>query len=214
MFPAHVETERLHLRRFDEVVDLQTAHEHFGRDPTVEEELRYITHDPHDTLKETHDEFAEMADDWADGERAAYAILPKEGEAAPGAGDVPQTAAGPLAGDAVLMPQWDRRAAYFGVRIRKPYWGRGYSGERAAALLALTFDHLDLELTSAACHPENEQSERAIEKYVERFGGTYEGRLRNWVPMDGEVADMKRYSVSRAEYEEHREQAAGVTVHA
>lgn len=203
MFPAHVETERLHLRRFDEAVDLETAHEHFRRDPTVEEEMRYITHEPHDTLKETYDLLGEIEDDWEAAERATYALVPKAGEAG----------AGELAGDAVLMPQWDRRAAYFGVRIRKSFWGRGYSGERAAAMLAVTFDHLDLELASAACHPDNEQSERAIETYVERFGGRYEGRLRNWVALDDEVADMQRYSISRAEYAENREAASDVVVH-
>lgn len=203
MFPEHVETERLHLRRFDEAVDLETAHDHYARDPTVEEELRYVTHDPHDTLKETHDHLAELAEGWDEGEGATWAIYPKEG----------QDGAGELAGDAVLSPQWDKRTAYFGVRIRKPFWGRGYSGERAAALLRVTFDHLDLELASAAHVPDNEQSGRAIEKYVDRFGGTHEGRLRNWVPMDDEVRDVHRYSVSRAEYEANREEAADVVVH-
>lgn len=203
MFPAHVETERLHLRRFDEHVDLETAHEHFRRDETVEEELRYITHEPHDTRKETFDLLGEIEEDWEAAERATYAIVPKETE----------DGTGELAGDAVLMPQWDRRAAYFGVRIRKPYWGRGYSGERAGAMLVLTFDHLDLELASAAHHPENEQSERAIRKYVERFGGTHEGRLRNWVPFDEAVADMERYSISRDEFAANRDALGEVTVH-
>lgn len=64
----------------------------------------------------------------------------------------------------------------------------------------MAFDRLDLELVSAACIDGNEKSRRAITKYVERYDGRYEGLLRNWLPVDDTVADVHRYTISRAEY--------------
>jgi len=48
---------------------------------------------------------------------------------------------------------------------------------------------------------DNEKSRRAIEKYVEAHGGTYEGLIRNELVRDGDgPADVHRYSVTREEY--------------
>jgi len=88
--------------------------------------------------------------------------------------------------------------------LRKPFWGRGYSGERAMALMKLAFDRLDLEIFSPAHFDGNENSRRAIEKYVDRVGGRYEGVLRNWVPDGDEVHDLRRYSVSQEEWQANR----------
>jgi len=202
MFPTHVETDRLHLRRFDEHVDLPEAYDYFGRDETVEREMRHLTQEPDDTPKETFDRLAEAREEWEDAEGALYAIVPKESE----------DGAGELAGDAVLIPQWDKRSAYFGVRLREQFWGRGYSGERAAAFMWLTFERLDLEVASPGHVPDNDNSRRAIEKYVDRFGGGKDGVLRNWVPHGDEVRDLVVYSVTREQYERNRPEDLGVTV--
>jgi len=69
--------------------------------------------------------------------------------------------------------------------------------------MALAFSRLDLDLVAVSHHPDNDQSERAIEKYVERFGGRREGLFRNHLTyQDGTVVDEVRYSVSQAEYRE------------
>ncbi len=46
---------------------------------------------------------------------------------------------------------------------------------------------------------ENEKSRRAIEHYVERFGGRREGRIRNDIVIDDEPRDSVGYSISREE---------------
>jgi [ribosomal protein S5]-alanine N-acetyltransferase len=69
----------------------------------------------------------------------------------------------------------------------------------------VAFDRLDLELVVAAHLDGNEKSRRAINKYVERYDGQYEGILRNWLPLDDIVADVHRYSISREEYFEATE---------
>lgn len=58
----------------------------------------------------------------------------------------------------------------------------------------------------------NERSERAIQKYVERFGGRREGTLRNYVPFDEGPHDAVRYTVSRTEYVTNRPDDLAVTI--
>lgn len=49
-------------------------------------------------------------------------------------------------------------------------------------------------------HGDNENSYRAVKKYVERHGGRYEGLLRNHAGRYDEPADHHRFSISQAEY--------------
>ena len=183
MFPAVIETERLRLERFDrETIDTLELYEYTAKTDSIEEETRYVTWDPHVTPKETWDFQTQMEEAWEKHENATYAVFPREGEAG----------AGEFAGNTGLGIDWDKRKATLGIWLRKPFWGRGYSGERAGALLQLAFDRLDL--------PGNEQSKRAIEKYVEKYGGRHDGVLRNWHLDDGEPVDMQLYSISQDEW--------------
>ncbi|RRJ29776.1 hypothetical protein EIK79_11845 [Halocatena pleomorpha] len=50
-------------------------------------------------------------------------------------------------------------------------------------------------------HADNENSYRAVETYVERCGGRYEGLLRNHAGRYDEPADHHRFSISQAEYD-------------
>ncbi|HKL28168.1 MAG TPA: GNAT family protein [Natrialbaceae archaeon] len=195
LFPETIETDRLRLRKLDrETVDTLDLYEITGRSETIDEETRYLTMEPHDTPKDARDMIAGAAEQWADAESAIYAIRAQEGE----------DGAGQLAGTTNLAILWDRREARPGIMLRKPFWGRGYSGERAMALMKLAFDRLDLEIFSPAHFDGNENSRRAIEKYVDRVGGRYEGVLRNWVPDGDEVHDLHRYSVSQEEWQANR----------
>lgn len=203
MFPAHVETDRLHLRRFDEHADLWEAYDIFDSNQVAGEAYRYIPGKPHATPKETFDFITDAREDWKDAERAVYAVYPKAGE----------DGEGELIGNTMLNPQWEKRTARLGIRLRKPYWGNGYSGERAAALISIAFDRLDLDVVGAGHVPGNEQSKRAIEKYVERFGGGRDGILRNWLPHDGEVYDLHVYTITREQYETNRPADLGVVIH-
>ena len=214
MFPETIETERLRLVRFSrDSVDLDAVHEALSRDEQTERELAHVTKSPDDTLKETWDRFVEAERQWDDtlketwdrfveaerqwdeGEKARYAVYPREGEN----GD-----AGEFAGMAALTPHWDRRSARFSLVLKERFWGRGYAGERAIAFMRLAFDRLDLDLVSTGYFEGNENSRKAIEKYVDRVGGQYEGRLRNWVPHGDEVLDLHRYTVTREQWERNR----------
>lgn len=193
MFPELIETERLRLERIDRAL---TARQFYaaagaGQTETIDRETAYVTWDPHAHPKESADVLATFEEQWTDHETASYAVLPRAGEAG----------AGLLAGNASLGADWDRQRATLGVWLREPFWGRGYSGERARALAALAFERLDLSVLAVDVLPDNEQSVRAIEKYVDSLGGRKEGRFRNEVTTENGPRDALRYSVSREEYE-------------
>lgn len=193
IFPAQLQTDRLEFtalttRTVDTLTLYRVSSHH---EPAIDEITQYLTWDPHETPKDTL-EFLEMVtEDREEVTGATYLLRPKEGE----------DGAGEIAGVTGLDVDWDRQRAELGAWLRKRFWGRGYSGERAAALFELAFDRLDLEVVAVTCHEDNEKSRRAIEKYVEAHGGEYEGLIRNELVYDGDPGNVHRYSVSRKEYE-------------
>ncbi|WP_101294702.1 GNAT family N-acetyltransferase [Halegenticoccus soli] len=194
LFPERIETERLRLERLcRENLPPLELYEHANADaPSIDEVTRYVTWDPHRTPKESRDFLVRMEEAWDDGEAAAYVIRSKEDDAA-----------GEFVGTGGLTLDWDRRSAELGVWLRKEFWGRGYSGERAGALMEVAFDRLDLELVAVSHHVENRKSRRAIERYVEAHGGRLDGTFRNFLAFaDGEVADVDRYTVTREQWRE------------
>ncbi|MEF8779443.1 MAG: GNAT family N-acetyltransferase [Haloferacaceae archaeon] len=194
MFPGRIETERLRLvPRTPEYLDYLEVYEHCSADGGIEEVTQFLPWEPHDHPMETRKFLERGARLREEGEVADYAIRPREGE--PGAGE--------FAGFCGLEVEWDLRRGELGIWLRQRFWGRGYSGERAAALLELAFDRLDLEVVRVTHHPDNEKSRRAIRRYVDRFGGRKEGRLRNAIAhADGTVRDQIAYSIDRSEWRE------------
>ncbi|ODR79607.1 GNAT family N-acetyltransferase [Haladaptatus sp. W1] len=196
MFPERIETDRLVLEAIThENVDVFELYQHTAHDaPHIDEITEHLSWDPHATPKQTT-EFI----DWAEKNRneatgAEYVIRPKDGE----------DGAGEIAGTTGLNIDWKRRTGALGLWLRKPFWGRGYSGERAGALMELAFDRLDLELVAIEHLAGNEKSRRAIEKYVEAHGGQYDGILRNRRPDGDEVRDSHRFTVTREQWEASR----------
>lgn len=196
LFPTEMESERLRYKRLHpEDFDPFELYEHVRAGaPHVEEITAYVTWDPYEHPKEGFDWVERCGARFEAGEAATYVLRPKEGDRA-----------GELAGIAGVTPEWDRRLATFGTWLRKPFWGRGYSGERAARMLELAFDRLDLDVVAITHAVENDKSRRAIEKYVTRFGGREEGRIRNDVVIDGEPRDSIRYSITSDEWERNRD---------
>ena len=199
MFPERIETDRLILERLChetlDVFEFYAICSDADGPEAMDEVTRYMPWEPHQTLLESKEYIDGVEERWEEGEAAGYVVRPRDGE--PGAGE--------YAGNAALHIDWDRRTGNLGTWLRKRFWGRGYSGERAGALMELAFERLDLELVSVSHHADNDQSRRAIEKYVEAHGGRCEGLLRNWLPHGDEVSDEYRYTISQAEYRDATE---------
>jgi ribosomal-protein-alanine N-acetyltransferase len=219
-FPETLRTPRLRYERIDDAVDAFERYEwtRASRDAR-DRETAYVTETPDPHPKATRDALAEGGAAFEDAETARWAIFLRPGEPdADGdpveAGEVPRASDGRAdgvreTGDRVhvgvanLDALWDRRRVHTGVTLYEPYWGRGYAGERARALLKVTFDVLDLDVASVAHFEGNENSKRQMEKWVGEYGGREDGCFRNWVPRDGgdrEPWDLRSYSITAADY--------------
>ncbi|WP_323675685.1 GNAT family protein [Halorubellus sp. PRR65] len=192
LFPDEVVTERLRLVK-ESVADgdLGERYASMSTDGMDEGEVAYVPVEPFEHLREAYEFVADREDRMQSGDAGTYVVRPREGE----------DGAGEPAGEAELFAVWPRRAAFMTFGLRKRFWGRGYSGERAAALIRLAFERLDLEVVFVSHLVANENSQRAIERYVDRFDGRREGTLRNQYPMNGEPRDVVQYSIGRDEYE-------------
>ncbi len=205
LFPDAVETERLRLERLcRENLDVAAYYRVCSSDPGIEEVTEYVPWSPHDHPDESVEFLERCEDRWDERESADYLVRPKDPHPDVRPRAVPDDGYGPFAGQTGLGLDWDRQLGTLGLWLRKPFWGRGYSGERAAALFALAFDRLDLDVVTVCHHPGNDESRRAIEKYVDRFGGRREGRLRNALASEDGPVDQVRYTVSREEYRANR----------
>jgi ribosomal-protein-alanine N-acetyltransferase len=203
LFPRRVETERLRFEPLHESVDTLGLYD-YHRSNDLTPVMRHLSQEVYDTPKQSMNKLETAAERWNEGTRAEYAIYPKSGE----------DGAGEFAGVASLMLEWEKRLCYFGLWLREPFWGRGYSGERAGVMLAVAFDRLDLDVVGAGYVPGNDQSKRAIEKYVDRYGGQYDGRLRNWIPGADGPRDIETYSILQEQWRDAvtREELATLAV--
>ena len=193
MFPKEIETDRLRFEpAVPECVDVHELYRIYSSDPGIEDVTRWVAWNPHHDLEQTMDLLEEYKEKWDDHQRATYCIYPKDSE----------DDSGEIAGTTNIRVNWDQRRGRLGLWLRKKYWGRGYSGERAAALAAIAFKVLDLEIVVVSHIPDNKKSHKAIEKYITRLGGRKEGYIRNGLAGDdGSVYDQVQYSISRDEWE-------------
>lgn len=195
LFPTEMESERLRYQRLHpDEIDPFELYEHVRTGAeAIDEITEYVTWNPYHHPKQAFDWVEHCGSEFREGTGATYVLRPNHGDRE-----------GEFAGLGGIHVEWDRRVATLGTWLRKPFWGRGYSGERAGRLIELAFDRLDLEIVRVSHDPENEQSRRAIEKYIDRFGGRKEGIIRNDIVIDGDPRDSVHYSVSRAEWERSR----------
>lgn len=186
-------TDRL---RFDVLTqDTMDPHEFYQycSGERAAEMTRYMPWSPHEHPKESLDFLRTCAREFEECERATYAVYPRDGE----------DGAGEFAGIASLEFDWDRDRAHPGAWFLPRFWGREYSLERAGAFWHLAFEVLDFGLVAMASNAENQQCMNSQKKILDRFGGQFEGVLRNWLEYpDGSVADQNVLSVSREQWNE------------
>lgn len=187
LLPTEIRTGRLRLvPRTAEHVDPVEFYAACSGE-AMDEVTEYMPWEPHETPKESVDALERTRERFDAGEAAEYVVHVREDDA--------------IAGGATFDLEWERRRAGLGFWLRKRYWGRGYSAERAFALAELAFERLNLDALSVGHVVPNENSEAAVSRYVERMGGRHEGVVRNAVPFpDGEVLDEVRYSVRQTEW--------------
>ncbi|GAA1821565.1 GNAT family protein [Actinomadura chokoriensis] len=82
------------------------------------------------------------------------------------------------------------RRAEIGYVLHRQWWGRGYAGEAAAALLDFGFEELGLHKITATCDPRNTASARVLAK----IGMRREGHLRDHLYLRGRWHDRLLYA--------------------
>jgi RimJ/RimL family protein N-acetyltransferase len=209
LFPRVFETERLRFERVHpETLDAREVYPYVSSEDGIEDATQYMTWEPHAHPKETFEFVRDVGEANAAAESGTYALYPKDEVARTSdsrAGNARETdgepGAGEYAGNAGMHPRWETSTLGFGIWLRKPFWGRGYSGERADAFVELAFDRLDVDQVAIAVVDDNDRSKRAIEKYVERWGGSHDGYFRHLQVHGGDPASVHDYTIQRADYD-------------
>ncbi|WP_158055764.1 GNAT family N-acetyltransferase [Halorussus halophilus] len=192
-YPERIETDRLVLERLStEHTDLDELADRTLTDSwqtEVTEHMPWFRFEDEEHVSKYIDHCEQQ---WTDREKANYTIRLKASE--------PE--AGELVGLTGYNTDWEAQVASTGIVLAKPFWGRGYAGERIAALLELAFERHEFSAYETEIAAVNERSRRMAEKYVVRFGGKHEGLLRHYSQRQGgEALDYHRYTILREEYE-------------
>ncbi|WP_321478453.1 GNAT family protein [uncultured Bacteroides sp.] len=89
------------------------------------------------------------------------------------------------------------KAKMIGYALAQEEWGKGLMTEATKAVISYGFNEESLELISCTCYPDNQRSNRVIEK----CGFHYEGCFRQCeVRYDGTLMDMKSFSITLQEW--------------
>ena len=104
---------------------------------------------------------------------------------------------GELVGCIGLRVQNELERAEIGYWIGKPFWGRGYATEAAAAIIRYGFEDLNLHRIYAGYFsPRNEKSARVMIKNEMKYEGTLRQHVKKW----DEFVDIVYYGILREEY--------------
>jgi ribosomal-protein-alanine N-acetyltransferase len=131
-----------------------------------------------------------VAEAWIAGRRAAY-----EG-GAEASFAIARIDDGALVGAIALALEPQCASARLGYWLGRPYWGRGYASEAAAAVVAHGFETLGLERIWAPRFRGNAAAARVLEK----VGLAHEGSRRRFVPERGRAECVEQHGCLRWEY--------------
>jgi RimJ/RimL family protein N-acetyltransferase len=110
-----------------------------------------------------------------------------------------ETPAGALVGGVTLHSRDEKNGRFsFGVRIYRPFRGRGYATEAVRILLRYGFHERRYQKANSACLEINEESIRLHR----RLGFKEEGRRRRHVYTDGRYYDDLLFGLTREEFDE------------
>lgn len=187
-FPEWIETDRLRFERLTpESVSPKLLYESFNNNEGTD---RYFTTDEPlgTTWSDVYDQYEEADQLWEKGTFAFYALFTRDKHDFIGFGTIEDI-------------DLSKHRAEIGIWLHQRAWGNGYSQERAEALLEILFNHLYFELVEMTVVTENENSINSVNKYISKFGGSFDGKLRHatYTPT-GDIHDVYKWSISRSEF--------------
>lgn len=186
LFPTRIVTDRLRLESYittdvslGELYDIQGSE-------VFEEVIEKMPGDKHGSPKDTSEEIKLQKEAFEAGMGASYILFERESDE--------------LIGRSGFGVNWGINEVQLYIWLLPEYQGNGYSAERGEAFLELLFDRVDLETVRAGAILENKPSQKAIEKYIVDNGGVEEGVFRNYKLINGELKDVRYYSITQDEW--------------
>lgn len=150
----------------------------------IDEITKKIHWNPHQNIKETEDFIKNIEHEWKNRETATYVIYYNNN----------------FAGLTSLSLEWNKKRGTLGLWLKKSFWGKGISQERAYIMLKLAFEKLDLDIIQVQHVEGNYKSEKSIKKYINKYNGQYDGLLRNETVVNGDLKNYKLYTISCSQY--------------
>lgn len=175
-------TERLVLRQFT-VEDAEAMYNNWASDPRV---TRYLTWEPHASVKETRDLLYGWCSLYANPAYYQWCI---------------ELSGEPIGGISVVRQNNKHEYAEIGYCLGYRYWNRGITTEATTAVIDYLFDKVGMHRISL-CHATNNPASGRV---AVRCGMTREGILREeYKSAGGEYWDTAIYSILRSEWESKR----------
>lgn len=174
--PQTLETQRLSLRQAV-AEDAASIFEQYAQDPEV---TKYLTWQPHKSIRETQEYIDRCISDWANNSAFSYVLIRKEDSQLLGA----------------IGIRIDRYKADLGYVLAKTEWGKGYMSEATQKLTNWALGQNEIYRVWAVCDVRNYASVRVLEK----SGMQREGVLRRWIVhpnISKEPRDCYCYAVSK-----------------
>ena len=177
-----IETERLILDKWTtSEEDIKGLYE-YAKNPDVGPNAGWKPHDSEAESREIIEELFIPHDVWAIREKASGKVI----------------------GSIGLEPDKRREnvnSREMGYSLAKESWGKGYMTEAARAVIDYAFEEFDLVVLAICTGPENNRSQRVIEKCGFKFEGI---QRKGYHIYDGTDRDNLVYSMLREEWEESR----------
>ena len=174
-----IETERLILDKWTtSEEDIKGLYE-YAKNPDVGPNAGWKPHDSEAESREIIEELFIPHDVWAIREKASGKVI----------------------GSIGLEPDKRREnvnSREMGYSLAKESWGKGYMTEAAGAVIDYAFEELDLVVLAICTGPENNRSQRVIEKCGFKFEGI---QRKGYHIYDGTDRDNLVYSMLREEWE-------------
>ena len=173
-----VRTDRLLLRRLC-MADAQDVFD-YGRDPEV---ARHVLWEAYRSVSESRAYIRSMIRHYRLGEASSWGI------------ELKQT--GRIIGTIGYMWfQYEHRSTEVGYSLARPYWNQGLMTEALRAVIAYSFDKLNLNRVEA----QHELTNPASGAVMRKCGMTLEGTLRQRLMNKGAYVDVDLYAILRGDY--------------
>lgn len=178
------ETDRLNLIPFTNDINVSELHSIMSSEDMEEVADNMIIVEKSESISDTINYVKKEREEINDKNKMSYIMRHKDNDEIVGVGTIIL--------ETVFMGS-------IGVWIRKKYWGKEFSSERARKFIEVLFEDVGVEFIQIMCFKENEKAVKSIQKYIEEFNGIYDG-IDNIKFENGEIKKSHIFKIPRSNY--------------